>query len=72
MYFLNYRLRKTWLDQCLKNCVAENRSTDIVANGSKHCCNLKDNTFTIFINHCEGSCIGKVSFSDIQNLKTVC
>ena len=32
------------------------------ANGSKHCWNLNSNSFTIFINHCEGSYIGKSLF----------
>ena len=31
-------------------------------NGSKHCWNLNSSSFTIFINHCEGSYIGKSPF----------
>ena len=61
MYFRKYRLRKTWLDQCLKICVSQNPLTDNMANGSKHCCNLNDNTFLIFINHCKGNYVGKKS-----------
>ena len=61
-YFPKQRLRKTWLDICLKSCVSEDPQTDNMANGSKHCGNLNDSTFTIFINHCECSCIGKSLF----------
>ena len=60
--FPKYRLRKTWLDKCLKNRVSEDRYTDNMGNGSKQCCNLNDRTFTIFINHCECSCIEKSLF----------
>ena len=59
MYFLNYRLRKKWLDECLKSRVPEDPSTDNIPNESKHCWNLNQSTFNIFINHCEGNCIGK-------------
>ena len=69
MYFLNYRLRKTWLDLCPKSCVSQDNSTDNMANGSKHCCNLKSSSFAIFVNYCAGSCI---SSTDIQNPKTIC
>ena len=55
MYLLNYRLRKTWLDKCLKSPVSEHPSTSNMANGSKHCWNLNDSSFTIFIDPCEGS-----------------
>ena len=55
MYFRNYRLEKTWLDKCLKSCVSQDSSTDNMANGSKHCCNVYDNTFTRIINHCAGN-----------------
>ena len=72
MYFWNYRLRKTWLDKSLKIRVLEDPSTDNMVNGSKHCCNLNDSTFTIFINNCEVSALEKVSFSYMQNPKTVC
>ena len=59
MYFWNYRLHKTWLDQCLKSCASQDVSTNNMANGSKHCCNMTDSTFTIFINHCEGNYVKK-------------
>ena len=62
MYFGYYRLRKTWLDNCLKSRISEDPQTDNMENGSKQFWNLKDSTFTIFINHCECSCIGKSLF----------
>ena len=71
MYFGKSRLGKIWLDKCLKSRVLEDPETDNMENGSKHCWNLNDTNFTIFINHCECSCIGKSLFSDNQNPKTV-
>ena len=71
MYIRKSRLRKTWLDNCLKSRVSEDRYTDNMENGSKHCCNLNDRTFTIFINHCECNELEKLCFSDKENPKTV-
>ena len=53
MYFWTYGLRKTWLDKCLKSPVSEDPSTSNMVNGPKHCWNLNDSTFTIFIDRCE-------------------
>ena len=72
MYFQKYRLRKTWLDICLKSRLPEDPSTDNMANGRNHCGNMKDSTFPIFINHCGGNYVAKSSFSEIQNPKAVC
>ena len=72
MYFRYYGLRETFLDQCLKSCVSEDSSTENMENGSKHSSHLNYRTFTIFIYHCEGSCFEKVSFSNMQNPKSVC
>ena len=55
MYLRNYLLQKTWLGKWLKSPVSENHLTGNVANGSKHCFNLDDSTFTIFIDQCEGN-----------------
>ena len=62
MYFRKYRPKKIWVDKCLKSRVSEDPYTENMANGSKHCSNINDSTFTIFIIHCEGSCIGKNLF----------
>ena len=59
MYFQNYGLQKTWLDQCLKSPVSEDLSKSNMVNVPKHCSNLKDSTFTIFIDHCQGNCLPK-------------
>ena len=72
MYFRNYQLRKTWLDQCLKSSLSRDPSTENMANGSKHCCNLNDNTLIIFSNYCECSALEKVTVSNTQNRKSVC
>ena len=62
MYFRKCRLGKTWLNKCLKSRVSEDPYTDNMANGLKHCCSLKDSTFTIFFNCCEGNYVGKGLF----------
>ena len=62
MYFPKYRLRKTWLDKCLKSRVSEDPSTDNMANGSKQFCNLNNSTFTISVNHCGGNYVRKILF----------
>ena len=57
MYFRNYenRLRKSWLDNCLKCSVSEDLSRGNMVNGPKHCCILNESTFTIYIDQCEGN-----------------
>ena len=53
MYFRNYGFPKTWLDQCLKSPVSEDPSKNNMVNVPKHCSNLKNSSFTIFIVHWE-------------------
>ena len=62
MYFRNYQLRKTCLDKCVNRPLSQDPLRENIANGSKHCCNLNDSAFTIFINQCEGSYIEKSIF----------
>ena len=50
---------KIWLDKYLKSRASEDPERDNKENESKSFSNLNDSTFTIFINHCEGSCIRK-------------
>ena len=57
--FFSHELPNTWLDQCLKSPVSEHRSKSNMLNAPKHCSNLKDTSFTIFINHCESNCFTK-------------
>ena len=59
MYFRNYRLRKRGLDKCLKYDASENPSTNKMVNGHKHCCNLDDSTFIIFIDDSQHNSVGK-------------
>ena len=56
MYFGNYGLQKPYLDQCLKRPFTEDLSKWNVVNAPKHRSNLKNSTFTIFIDHCEVNC----------------
>ena len=51
MYFGNYGLPKTQLDQWLKSPFSEDPSKSNMVNAPKHCSNLKDSTFTIFVDH---------------------
>ena len=37
MYFRNYGLRKTWLDNYVESPVSEDPSTNNMINGPKHC-----------------------------------
>ena len=53
---------KICLDKCLKSRVSGDPKTENTGNGSTQCCNLSGSTSTIFINHREGSCIGKSLF----------
>ena len=59
MYFRNYGLPKTWLDQCLKSPVPEDPTKSNMVNAPKHCSNLRDTLFTRFINHWEVNCLTK-------------
>ena len=71
MYFQNYRLRKTWLDQCLKSSVSQHPSTDNTVNGPQHYCNLNDRTLQYLLITLKVVSLEKVPFSNIQNRKTV-
>ena len=51
--FPKLRTLKTWLDKCLKSPFSEDPSTSDMVIGPKHCWNLNDSTFTIFIDRCE-------------------
>ena len=53
MYFRNYGLPKTWLDQYLKRPVLEHPFKSNMVNAPKHCSNLKESSFTILIDHWE-------------------
>ena len=59
MYFRNYGPRKTLLDQCLKSLFSRDPSKSNMVNAPKHSRNVKDSSFAIFIDHCEGNCLTK-------------
>ena len=59
MYFRNYGLPKTFLDQYLKSPVSEDPTKSNMVNAPKHISNLRDTSFTIFINHWEVTCLTK-------------
>ena len=62
MYFPNYCLRNTWFDKCPKSPASDDTSKGNMVNGLKHCYNLKNSTFIIFIDHSEGNWVGKSLF----------
>ena len=71
MYFQNYGLPKTWLDQCLKSPVSEDPTKSSIVNAPKHCSNLTDTSLPYLLITGKSIILQKVSVSDIQNLKTV-
>ena len=61
MAFQNFGLSRAWLDNCRKSPASEDPSTSNMVNEPKHCWNLNDSTFIIFIDKCEGNWVGKKS-----------
>ena len=55
MALKNFGLSRAWLDNCLKSPASEDPSTSNMVNEPKHCWNLNDSTFIIFIDKCEGN-----------------
>ena len=71
MYFRNYGLPKTWLDQCLKSPISEDPTKSKLVNAPKHCSNLKDTSLPYLLITGKSIVLQNVSVSHIQNLKTV-
>ena len=71
MYFRNYGLPKTWLDQCLKSPISEDPTKRNMVNAPKHCSNLKDSSLLYLLITGKSIVLQNVSVSHIQNLKTV-
>ena len=71
MYFRNYGLPKTWLDQSLKSPVSEDPTKSNMVNVPKHCSNLKETSLPHLLITGKSIVLQKVFISDIQNLKTV-
>ena len=59
MYFWTRGLWKTWLDKSLKSPVLDDASKSNMVVGAKHCWNLNNSTFTIFIDPWKGNRLGK-------------
>ena len=71
MYFRNYGLPKTWLDQCLKSPVSEDSTKSNMVNAPKHCTNLKDTSLPYLLITAKSILLQKGSISYIKNLKNV-
>ena len=72
MYFRNDRLRKTWLDKCLKSPVSEDPSTSDMVNDPNTVEICTTATLSYLLITVEATKLEKVSLSDMQNLRTVC
>ena len=71
MYFRNYGLPKTWLDQCLRSLVSEDPTKSNMVNAPKYCSNLKDTSLPYLLITGKSIVLQKVFVSHIQNVKTV-
>ena len=63
---------KRWLDKCLKALVSEDRSTSNMVKVAKHCWNLIQITFIIFLITAKLVELEKVSFTDMPNIGKGC
>ena len=70
--FRNYRLRKGWLDKCLKRPVSEDPPSGNIISRPKHCFSLSDTPFPDLLIKGKVIELEKVSVSDMENLKDVC
>ena len=61
VYFRNYGPGKTLLDECLRSPLSNDPSKTNMVNAPKHCRNVKDSIFTLFIDRCEGNSLEKSS-----------
>ena len=66
MYFGNYGVPKTWLDQWLKNPVSEYPSKSNMLNAPQHCSYLKDSPFNTCTDHWEVNCHTKSRYYRYQ------
>ena len=71
MYFRNYGLPETWLEQCLKSPVSEDPTKSNMVNTPKHCSNLKGTSLPYLSITGKSIVLQKVSVSHIQKVKTV-
>ena len=71
MYFRNYGIPKTCLDQCLKSPVSEDPTKSNMVNEPKHCSNLKDTSLPYLLITGKSIVSQKVFVSYMQNLKAL-
>ena len=71
MYFRNYGISKTCLDQCLKSPVSEDPTKSNMVNAPKHCSNLKDTSLPYLLITGKSIASQKVFVSYMQNLKAL-
>ena len=71
MYFRNYGLRKTWLDQRLKSPVSEDPLKSNMENAPKYVEISMTEPLPYLLIAVRAMDFQRVSVSDIQNLKTV-
>ena len=57
--FPRLRTPKTWLGKYLTSLISEDPSTSNIVNVPKHCWNVHQCTFIIFIDHCQVNWVGK-------------
>ena len=57
--FLKLQAEKDVLDKCIKSPVSQDPSTRNILHDPKHCWNVHDSTFIIFIDHCEENWVRK-------------
>ena len=57
--FLKLRTPKNVVNKYLKSPVSEDPFAGNMVKEPKHCCNLNESTFTIFVDHCEGNWVRK-------------
>ena len=72
IFFRNYRLRETWLDNCLKSPVLQRSLTVDMLKGPKNFLKLNGNTFIISFHHSEKMELGNVSLSYMWSLRPLC
>ena len=59
MYFRNYGLQKTWLDQYSKSSFSDDPSKSNMVLTPKLSSNLTESSFSIFNDHWESNCLTK-------------
>ena len=72
MYFRNYRLRRTWLEKCLKRAISCYPSIVNMLKCPKHFCNLYNSTFIVFFITLGEIKLENINLSNMRNLRAIC